>query len=253
MARNSKPKIRLKEKADRRIEVFPTTIQLVFALVVALGILLFLLYTDWSQLKKESAEAVAPKEVKASYFATGRVPDLTKYESNIVRPLIYESSIRRLRESDIVRLKLARASENMNTSRLVEIYPTLTDEEKRYMRDSLSDWKISRLLVKLPVLDAQNLLSALYADMKELETKESPANVDSSSVEPTATGGSATGNNTAGAATPELAAGASAPVSGIQPANDSTATPVDTGAAVASDGIQDTSGTTDNAGGAQGP
>lgn len=240
---NTKSSVKLKVKKDRSIEVFPTTLHLIVALVFSLVVLVTLLYFDWSQYKRESAEIEAAKSVKANYFSTGRIPILIEYESNIAHSKSLDSIIREPKGSDIIRTKLIRSSELALTSRLVEIYPKLTDEEKGFIRDSLSDWKISRLLGKLPVLDAQNLFSALYADMKELEVLEQAENTGSPGETISEESSAATDSE----APLESSAGTNVPTGGMTPAS------TETGEGVTPGEIQDMFGTTDNTTGTQGP
>jgi len=166
------PKAKLKKREEAVVEVFPTTAQLSVALAVAVIVLVGLVYLDLTQAKNETASVEAAKIAKANYFNTIWGEEFSKYESNIALPRIRAAVLKYTTPSDGARVKLARSCELAQSSKLAAVYPVLQDPERKLVRSSLSDWKLSRLLTLMQPLEAQKLVTELNADYAEMLAAE---------------------------------------------------------------------------------
>ena len=162
----------MQSKSESRngvIEVFPTTPQLWFFLVI--GVLAFGALLAYEFTLQRGAVAEEKRRTQAAvYFNATTLANLSQYESEIPKGAAQMAAEERaavITEAEAARAKASETVELTLSVKLAEIYPAIDAEGQRFIRAAASDWKLARLIQHLEPDAAQSLLRDLISDGEE--------------------------------------------------------------------------------------
>ncbi|MEP0814740.1 MAG: hypothetical protein HRF49_08770 [bacterium] len=152
------------EKKDDVIEVFPTTPQLFGALIFTAVMLVALIVIRF--LGAAGVVHAPPESEPPNYFNRTTMDELALHEAALIARInrargIEETPAALPSASDAQAAKLDSALETLQSEKLAGIYSALSDPEKEFVIETLSDWKLSRMLSVMEAQAAAEIVTRL--------------------------------------------------------------------------------------------